>query len=220
LGHDRKRYQGKDKVIMLAVKNSKLIRVPRNIPPSMVAEIMDGKPVYYKGYKQVLENIKTPEEIMGASSLQSVIISYILRVLFRSLDEKEFQILTNEAGLHLDKKNNLSGDILIYESSKFAVKDADKHYATIPPKIQIEVDIEVDTENFGSPDDYMYQKTQKLLDFGVEKVIWVSSNSKKVLIATSKSDWSVSTWHKNITVIDNVFVNIGAYLEQEKSPFA
>lgn len=204
---------------MILTKNQKIVRGIRNVPPSMIAEIMDGKPVYYKGYKQVLENTKTFEEIMGASSLQSVIISYILRVLFRSLDEKHFQILTNEAGLHLDKKNNLSGDVLIYESTKFAVKDANKHYLTIPPKIQIEVDIEVDTENFGSPDDYMYQKTQKLLDFGVGMVIWISSNSKKVLVATSKTDWSVSSWHKNIIILDDVFINIGAYLEQEESPF-
>lgn len=65
----------------------------------------------------------------------------------------------------------------------------------------------------------MYQKTQKLLDFGVEMVIWISSNSKKVLVATSQTDWSVSSWHKNIIVLDDVFINIGAYLEQEESPF-
>lgn len=94
---------------MILTKNQKIVRGIRNVPPSMIAEIMDGKPVYYKGYKQVLENTKTVEEIMGASSLQSVIISYILRVLFRSLDEKYFQILTNEAGLHLDKKITFQG---------------------------------------------------------------------------------------------------------------
>lgn len=208
--------------IMNATKSS--IHPPRipakKIPLALIYEIIDGKPIYYKGYRDVVSNQKTIEEIMGASTLQGFIIAYILRILFRNLDEKKYHILTNEQGLHLGKKNNLSADIAIFDNKKLPVSSADKKYATIAPKIQIEVDVDADTEGFTSSEGYIYAKTQKLLDFGTEKVIWVVSDNKKVLIATPNENWQVIDWHKDIDVIDGIQFCIGHYLRAEGSPFA
>lgn len=191
----------------------------KKIPSYLIYEIMDGKPIYYKGYKEVLAGKKTIEEIMGASSLQTMIIQYVLRILFRNLDEKKYHILTNESGLHLSKNNNLSGDIQLFETDKLSVKEANKHYLTIPPKINIEVDIDADTETFGQ-ESYIYQKTEKLLNFGVEKVIWILSANKKVLVATQNENWQVINWHKDIEILDDLSFNIGKYLQENESPFA
>ncbi|MBK9489354.1 MAG: Uma2 family endonuclease [Haliscomenobacter sp.] len=197
-----------------------LPRIPaKKIPAALIYEIMDGKPVYYRGYREVLKNEKTIEEVMGASSLQGIMVEYILRILFRQLDEKQYHILTNEQGLHLNRKNNLSAGIAIYEKTKFSVAQADKHYATIPPKIQIEVDINADTEG-GLVETYINKKTDKLFEFGVEKVIWVLSESKKVIVATPNANWQIIDWHKDIEVIDGVIFCIGKYLMEEGSPFA
>jgi len=197
-----------------------LPRIPaKKIPSALIYEIMDGKPIYYKGYREVLKNEKTIEEVMGASSLQGIMVEYILRILFRQLDEKQYHILTNEQGLHLNRKNNLSADIAIYEKTKFSVAQADKHYATIPPKIQIEVDINADTEG-GLVETYINKKTDKLFEFGVEKVIWVLSESKKVVVATPNANWEIIDWHKEIEVIDGISFCIGKYLMDEGSPFA
>lgn len=198
-----------------------LPRIPaKKIPPVLLYEIIDGKPVYYKGYREVVAGKKSIEEIMGASSLQNIIIEFVLRILFRSLDEKKYRILTNEQGLHLSSKNNLSADIAIFEDSKLSVKTANKTYAKVPPKIQIEVDIDADIEGFESPDNYMYIKTNKLLEFGVEKVIWLMSSSKRVLVATQNENWQVIDWHKDIEVMEGISFNIGKYLKEEGSPFA
>lgn len=191
----------------------------KKIPAALIYEIMDGKPIYYKGYREVLKNEKTIEEVMGASSLQGIMVEYILRILFRRLDEKQYHILTNEQGLHLNRKNNLSADIAIYEKTKFSVAQADKHYATIPPKIQIEVDINADTDG-GFVETYINKKTDKLFEFGVEKVIWVLSESKKVVVATPNANWEIIDWHKEIEVIDGISFCIGKYLKDEGSPFA
>lgn len=37
----------------------------RKIPDSLVREIIDGKPFYYKGYKDVLRKKKTKEDIIA-----------------------------------------------------------------------------------------------------------------------------------------------------------
>ena len=199
----------------------KLPRIPaKEIPAALIYEIMDGKPIYYKGYREVLNNEKTLEEVMGASTLQGFIVAYILKTLYRNLDDSLYNILTNEQGLHLNRKNNLSADIAIYEKKKLSAAQADKHYATLPPKIQIEVDINADMEEELSETSYIQQKTDKLLAFGVEKVIWVLSDSKKVIVATPHDNWQMIDWHKEIEVVDGVGFCIGGYLKEEGSVFA
>ncbi|MFN4144838.1 MAG: Uma2 family endonuclease [Runella sp.] len=209
---------------MIAEKSPKSIprqnRPLKRPPRSLVYEIINGQPVYYKGYQEVMAGSKKLEDIMGASALQAVIISYILQILFRFLDEKKYLILTNEPGLHLNKRNNLSGDILIYDRSIFSVKTADKHYLLLPPKIQIEVDTNADLKHFGTMENYLTLKTQKLLDFGVEKVIWILSEEKKVLIALQKEDWLMIDWHKSVEILDGFSFNVGQYLKDEGSEFA
>lgn len=208
---------------MIATKSPRksLPRIPaKKIPSSLIYEIMDGKPIYYKGYREVVGLKKTKAEIMGASTLQNTILEYILRILFRNLDETMFRILTNEQGLHVGLNTNFSADIAIFETNKLPVKSADKHYASVPPKIQIEVDIDADLESFETPDAYIYAKTEKLLDFGVEKMIWIMSASKKVLVATKGENWLVIDWHKEIEIIEGISFNIGRYLKEQESPFA
>jgi hypothetical protein len=84
--------------------------------------------------------------------LHNFILQHILRILFRNLDENKFHILTNEQGLHIGLKSNFSADIAIFDVEKLPLKSGDKHYASVPPKIQIEVDIDADLENFDTPD--------------------------------------------------------------------
>lgn len=198
-----------------------LPRIPaKKIPAALIYEIIDGKPIYYKGYEEVVNGTKTIEEVIGSSNLQSTIIEYLLMVLFKSIDLTKYRVLTNETGLHLSKKNNLSGDIVIYDKSVLPVRSADKHYISVPPKIQIEVDIDAHLGAFGTPDGYIYTKTDKLLQFGVEKVIWLTSESRKVLVATKDENWSIIDWNKDIEIVNGISFNIGKYLKDEESPFA
>ena len=128
-------------------------------------------------------------------------------------------MLTSEAGIHLDKHNNLAGDVLIFNESDLPIQSLDVHYAAIPPKVIIEIDIAVDVENM-TDKDYMYLKTEKLLEFGVEKVIWITTSSRKVMIATKSGDWVVKDWDKEVEVLPNITFNIGQYLKEKGSKFA
>jgi Uma2 family endonuclease len=208
---------------MIATKSPRFnlaTRIPvKKIPPYLIYEIMDGKPIYHKGYRDVVNGLKTFEEIMGASSLQSLIVAYLVIEIGKSINEDLYSILTNESGLHLDKKNNLSGDVLIFDNKILPIEAIDKHYASVPPKIAIEVDIDADTTEF-TADEYIHKKTQKLFDFGVEKVIWVMTQTKKVLLATPNEDWLIVDWQKDIVVLDGIKINVGQYLKKKGSAFA
>lgn len=186
----------------------------KHIPESLIYEIIDGKPLYYKGYKDVLSNKKTAEEIRGSSGLQSFIVQYLLEILYLKIGRKEYHFLTNEIGTHLDTNNNLSGDIYIYEKAKLPPEKIDIHYVNVAPKIAIEIDIGVDLsdeKDFG----YVFTKTHKLLDFGVEKVFWIFTKHQKVVIAMKNQDWLTKDWNQRIELLNNEFFNIGQFLADE-----
>jgi hypothetical protein len=175
----------------------------KDIPHHLIYEIMDGKPIYYEGFRDVLSNKKTFEEIMGSSRLQTRIIMAIISHLLKNLSEDIYEVATNEFGLHLDKRNNLSGDIGIFEMSKLTETIDEDKYFDLPAKIIIEIDTKAALE-FIDEGGYYHKKAQKLLDFGVEKVIWFFTHSQKIMIAQKEKSWTIDDWDKNIEVMPDL----------------
>jgi Uma2 family endonuclease len=186
-------------------------KVGRKIPEYLVKEVLNGVPIHYKGYKAVLRKEKKVEDIMGASGLQIFILRYFTYLLVRQLDENRYFFFTGEGGMHLDHNDNLSGDVMIYEQSKLPVNKIDTHYLDIPPKIDIEIDVNIDTTNFNEYS-YINAKTERLISWGVEKVIWILTTSKKVLVAEAGKDWLLIDWSKDIEITDGIQFNVAKYL--------
>jgi Uma2 family endonuclease len=185
----------------------------RQIPKRLIKETINGVEYPYLGYRQVMSGKKKLEEIMGSGTYQGALISYLLRLLYRQLDEKKYEIYTNEIGFHISKNNNFSSDIVIFEREKLIKVDIPENkYFNIPPKVVIEVDMDVD--DF-SEMGYVNNKTKALLDFGAEKVIWVFSSIEKVLVATPNSTWQLHDWNNNIDIIETIDFNIAKHLQNE-----
>ncbi|MEI7583611.1 Uma2 family endonuclease [Runella sp.] len=182
---------------------------PRKAPEYLIKEVLDGKPVYYKGYRTVMFGGKKVEDIMGVSSLQILIINYIQRILLKFLEEDLYFVFSGEPGLHLEHHTNLSGDLIVYKAEQLT--KFDKHYFQSPPLLQIEVDVEIDNTNF-TDNEYLTKKTQKLLDFGVQRVIWVLTPTQTVIVAEPDQDWRIINWNKDILLQDDIMMNIGTYL--------
>lgn len=183
------------------------------IPESLIYEIMDGKPIYRKGYRDVVSGKKTLEEIMGASTLQSVIVSHLMKVIFSFLDDDVYFVLTGEPGVHIDHRNNLANDIAIYDQTVLTPAKISKKYADVPPQIALEVDIEADVAEM-TETGYLYKKTRKLFAFGVQKIIWVLTDAQVVMIATPERIETVN-WDKDVDIMDGHVFNIGAYLAKK-----
>ena len=185
----------------------------RKIPDKLIYEIMDGKPIYRKGYRDVLSGKKTVEEIMGASTLQSVIVAYFVIQISKFLDEDAYFLLTGESGVHIDHRNNLANDVAIYDQTVLTPAKISKKYADVPPLIAIEIDVEADTTEM-TENGYIYKKTRKLFDFGVQKLIWVLTDAQVVIVATPERIETVD-WHKDVEIMDGHRINIGAYLAKK-----
>lgn len=188
----------------------------RNIPSVLIYEMWKGKPVYYRGYRDVLAGKKTIEEVMSCSDLQGVLVALLTIYLGGHINRKKYLLATNEIGLHLAVGDNLGNDIVIFEKEK-VVKLKGKYF-DIPPKIVVEVDIKADVADFeGKLDGYLIQKSQKLIEFGVEKVVWVITSAQKVyVIDRNDPTWYVVNWSENITVMDDCVLNIKQLLDDEE----
>jgi hypothetical protein len=192
------------------VLESEIEVIKRKIPEEFIYEIMDGKPIYYKGYKEA----KSTEEIWGHTALQSEIITFILKKIYDCYDRKKYRVHTNESGLQLAYKDTLAGDILVYDKAILTADKITTKYSNVPPKYVIEIDTNADLSEINFMD-YLTRKTEKLFEFGTEKVFWIITASQKVLIAQVNEDWLIKSWHKEIELFDGISINIGKYLDEE-----
>lgn len=188
--------------------------IEKKYPAYLVKEILNDIPVFYKGYKNFMSNPAKFEEIMGCSGLQAEIVAYLLRVIFSHLPASKYRIYTNEIGSHISKKSNLSHDIAIFSKDLLTPDKITTNYVEVPAKVIIEVDVDAESDQF-SEMEYVFLKTGKLHDFGVEKVIWIFTNIQKVAIAATGKDWLWVDWNKDIELLDNCRFNIGKHLRDE-----
>jgi Uma2 family endonuclease len=184
-----------------------------SIPRALVYEEDAGKPIYYRGYKKVLTGQSTLEEIMGSSVLQSHLVSQLFLFLSQRLDLQQYQILISELGLQLDTKSTRSCDLAVYEKETFKTLTDEKKYASVPPKIIFEVDLKAALED-SNPQGYINQKIQQLLDWGVEKVCWIETDSRKVLVATPNAPWLIVNWTDEIELLEGLKLTLSTLLEE------
>ena len=185
------------------------------IPHEFVYEEIDGVPLYYRGYKEAIAQNLSVENIMGSGELQSRITAAILKFLYRNLEDSLYEVVTGEAGLHLKKKTNLSADIAIYDKNVLKNRKPQNKYFDIPPMVNIEVDTKAELSDYPAGHDYPHIKTQKLLDFGVQQVIWFFTPSRKVMIARPKQPWMTTNWDQPVHLLENYTFSLTALLQQE-----
>ena len=198
---------------MEAVATAPRARKSRKVPDYLVYETMDGVPIYRKGYKAVLNNSKTLQDIMGSSTLQSEVHMYLNSLLFRHFGTEQYAIYSNKAGLHIARGNNLAGDIFVYDATIMRGDKIGKQYADVPPLLAFEIDIEADLEAMTEMG-YISRKIEKLLQFGVQKVFWISTEARRVLVAEAGSDWSTISWEKDIEIAPGLTMNIPEHLRK------
>lgn len=187
----------------------------QNIPENLIYEMVDGNPIYYKGYREYLEGAKQMEELMGSSLLQSLIISRLVFFLQVHLGG-EYEVLTNEIGIQFEKRAWRAADIAIVKTTDLEdVENKDK-YLNFAPEVVIEIDTKAELKEIRNPLSYYQEKTDELLNFGVTKVIWIFTETKKVMVAQRDEKWETSNWDSEIHIIDDLSVIISELLHRRK----
>jgi hypothetical protein len=188
----------------------------KKIPEILIREVLRGEPLYYAGYRDVLLGVKKPDEIMGCSSLQSIIVSLLNGILFGLIDRKKYWLGGNEAGLHLGHKNNLSTDLGIFLKEKVILTT---NYFEIAPEVSIEVDVKIDVTTLGEKLEYIFEKSEEMITFGSQKIIWILTKPKKIFVIAKDETTKVFDWHKEVEIIDGIVLNLKSLLDEEGVDF-
>lgn len=184
------------------------------IPDYLVKEEYDGVKLYFKGYRDVLEGKKKLEDIMPSSGLHSLIMTWLTVLLGNRLNETLYRLLIGEVGNITLQKKRAGLDLAIFDRAVLTPEQINRHFTKVPPKIVIEIDVDVESEDL-SQDEIVQFRTRKLLESGVEKIIWIFTLSQMVMVAEQGKDWVLFDWDREVEVIDGITFNISAYLKQE-----
>jgi len=172
-------------------------------------EVVDGKPIYYCGYKEVLAGKKQPEEVMGVSFFHADLVGALVWFLRDRLGGK-YRVVAGELGYFVGKGwRNLDIAVFRYEDVKDKLRS--KNYIDVPPVLVIEVDTHGDVENEMA---YISEKIDALLKSGVEKIIWIFTDPEKILIAEKGKDWVIVGWDREVELIEGVKLNVENLLNQ------
>ncbi len=186
----------------------------KKVPDYLVYEILGNKKIYYRDYEKVLSGELPKEAVMGSSDLQSWIIDILIRFLHLNLDYKRYKVLSNEVGYFYTKNRKgkwFNLDIAVVDREK--LKEPSGSYLKVPPEIVIEVDTKADLSELG--DEYFFLKTKKLLESGVKRVIWIFTESKKILVADKDKEWIITDWDKDIELMKRIVFNLEKMFEEE-----
>lgn len=174
--------------------------IATDVPAHLVYEWDDGEPIYYQNYREVLAGKITSEEIMADSTLQAWIKSKLYLFLCGALLEKGYEILVGEIGIQLAPKSTRAADIAIFKADTFTLSNK---YTEQAPEIVIEVDVKADYPSSGKLIEYYEQKTQKLLAFGVKKVIWIFTDAETI-IAINPDKKLFLEWSDEVEVMPGI----------------
>ncbi len=188
----------------------------RKVPEYLVKEEIDGVKFYYPGYRQVVAGKKTLDDIMGWSGLQGIIVSYFTYFVLNKLNFKKYRVIPGETGNHLGFRNNLSLDLAIFERSVLTANKITTKYVDVPAYCVIEIDVQAEWEDGNMSDvEFIGLKTKKLFEFGTQKLVWVLSKSKKVIVAEPGKRWEIIDWDEDIELMEDITFNVGKHLEEE-----
>lgn len=193
----------------MAVSQAQTLEMPQavsdvSIPDALIYERVNGKPIYYHGWRDVLKNEKTLQEAIANNFIQSYLISEIGVAAHKGL-RKKYILGMNDVGLQFNESDWRIVDIALW--TKESLKNTPLHnkYSDIIPEIVIEVDTKADSIDEPS---YYFDKTKYLHQKGVRRIIWVLTNPEQVMIAEKGEKWIVQDWAESVEISDGLCINI------------
>ena len=105
---------------------------------------------------------------------------------------------------YLDGKKQM--DEIVGSSKLQALND---QYLDVPPELVIEIDTKADLREVRNPLGYYHEKTEDLIQFGVAKVVWIFTDTRKVLIAEQGNNaWRIYDWEDQVEIADGLAIDM------------
>ncbi len=186
------------------------------IPDYLIREIIDGISFYYGDYREMMKLEEEGKFSLG-DFFRVIVKNGIHGIIRPQIDEAAYWLWIGEGGLEIDTRNILALPIVVFDRKILTPDKITDKYADVPPKIVIEMDINAalpgsEMELFSH---FVLRKVRRLIAFGTEKVVWIFSKSKLVLVASSNEPMQILDWNEDVELFDGIKFNVAKYLEEE-----
>ncbi|MEK7255526.1 MAG: hypothetical protein AAB316_12330 [Bacteroidota bacterium] len=174
------------------------------IPKHLIYEMDEGKPIYYRGYEDVLKGKKHFEQVMSDSTIQAWLKMKIGAYLL-SLIAPSYDITVGEQGISFSKGNWRGIDIAIFNFEDVVL---DHHYSKKVPVVAIEIDTKSDFKDVEDMVIYYEKKIARLFEYGVERILWIFTGSQKIQLIEPTGKRHIFEWTEDVPVVEDVKLNI------------
>ena len=172
-------------------------------------EVVDGRPIYYRGYKDVLEGKKQPEEVMGASFLHGRLV-ILLGAFLRERLKGRYVVSGGELG-YLIKGGWRNLDVAVFRYEDVKDKLESENYIDVPPVLVVEINVRAEVE---SEMEYVLKKSGDLLKSGVERVVWIFTGPRKVMVFERGKGGLILDWEDEIPLVEGLKLKLTEFLKQ------
>lgn len=176
----------------------------QEVPSYFIYEMDDGRPIYYKGYREVLETKDGVDNVSFQNNLQAWIkseISFTIKALLR----REYILTMGNLGLQIGKETVRVADIAIFQKANFVLSN---QYSANPPEIVIEIDTKAELDSIGAAIEYYQRKNRQLFEFGVKKIIWIFTEVQAVKVLDADGGDQEFEWNHDVLVMEELNFNL------------
>ena len=176
-----------------------------NVPSSLIYETINGEPIYYRGYKEVLVGKQQLAVARGSTVQQSYLIGELFFLLKRHLDRNTHHVLGNEVGLQLAKHTHCLADLAVVKG-----KLVTEEYLSYPPELVVRIDTKADVVDMYS---YYVQIARQLLKFQVPYVIWIFTATRTWMYTEKGRPWTLHKWTDEVPLWEGLSVRLDELVE-------
>jgi hypothetical protein len=175
---------------------------PSSAATSLLYEKLDGHAIYFGPNQWEQPPKDEAAQARRFDLMQSALLSHLLRVLYSQLDADQYQLLPNEHGIQVNADTHLVADLAVYRRSELTAPEARSRFIEVSPLAVVLIDSPVLAPAEPPVLDYAMLKVQRLLDFGVQQVLWLHTYSRRMLVARPKTVWLNLTWHNEVDILN------------------
>ena len=168
-----------------------------NVLKALTYELVNGQAVLYRGHQAARRGQKSLKELYASSPQQRRILSDLCFDLHQDFGQEYFILSSPQLRLEIDDNNWRAIEVAIVR--KNTRKTMDSAVLSQAPEYVFLIDTKASLLDLRHPFSYYHQKASDLLDFGVQKVVWLFSQKQQLMVAsTSRKRWPLQDWDQPV----------------------
>ncbi|NPA80938.1 MAG: Uma2 family endonuclease, partial [Thermotogae bacterium] len=123
-----------------------------------------------------------------------------------------YRVVGGELGYWVERgKTWRSLDLAVFRYEDVKDRLESDEYIDVPPVLVVEIDVRAEVE---SDLEYVWEKSEQLLESGVEKVVWIFTRPRKVFVFEKGKRPTIYDWGEEVELLEGVKLHLNDLLNR------